>query len=88
MPSIDVRYLKVGEPPPFPDVDPVVHDNQGDWTAVVIESGMESGQPSVALMVPTPQGTVILETSLLAFQAAARSLVAMAETNFGWEMPP
>ena len=88
MPDIHVQLLRVGEPVPFPDRIPTVHDNSGRWTAVLIEDGMESGHPSVALMVQTSSGWVILETSLLAFQAAGRTMVAMAEAQLGWEMPP
>lgn len=88
MPSVDLLFHKTGDPPVIPDVNCVLHDRSGKWTAVVIEGGMGSGNPSVALVIKTPQGDVIVETSLLAFNAAARGLVAMAETQFGWEMPP
>ena len=66
------------------------HNNGYTWRAVLVEHGIASGQPSVAILVPVPGGEwemAVFETSLLVFQAAARSLVAMAETQLGWEMP-
>ena len=88
MPNISLRYLKVGDPPVFPGLEPILRDQNGDWQAVVIEEGMASGQPSVAIVINTTDGPIVIETSLAVFQSAARGLVAMAETQFGWTMPP
>ena len=94
MPDISLQVLRFIDSSTAlrPGEHVVMHDNAGSWRAVLIERGMTSGQPSVAIIVPVPgehaDGAVaIFETSLLAFQAAARGLVAMAETQLGWEMP-
>lgn len=92
MPDISLQLLRTHAPAGAlrPGEHVVMHDNAGSWRAVLIERGMASGQPSVAIVVPVPgeQGAVaVFETSLLAFQAAARGLVGMAETQLGWEMP-
>lgn len=94
MPSINLSTHRIGDPEGAlrSGETIVMHDNAGNWRAVLIEGGMASGEPSVAIIVPVPgeQGdgaVAILETSLLAFQAASRGLVAMAETRLGWTMP-
>lgn len=94
MPSISLQTLRSDDPTGvLGDGETIaLHDNAGQWRAVLIEHGMASGQPSVAIIVPVPgehaDGAVaIFETSLLAFQAAARGLVAMAETHLGWTLP-
>jgi hypothetical protein len=88
VPEVALMCHKENDPPPFPNSNIFFHDNSGTWTVVVVEKGMASGEPSVAVMVDTENGKIILETSLLAFNAAAKALVAMAETNFNWTMPP
>jgi len=61
---------------------------QDNITAVVIEGGMQSGEPSVCLLGISKDGVgVILETSLDKLLMAASGLKAMAETKFGWEQP-
>ena len=47
----------------------------------VLEEGMESGRPSVAMLITLENGeTVLVETSLLLFQTAARAFAA----RYGW----
>ncbi len=47
----------------------------------VLEGGMESGKPSVAMLLTLENGeTVLFETSLLLFQRAARAFAA----KYGW----
>lgn len=91
MPDISLSVLRSNDPSGSlrPGETVAAHYN-GPLRAVVIEHGMASGQPSVALIVPLPGGdeVTIIETSLLIFQAAARGLVGMAETQLGWTMPP
>lgn len=46
-------------------------------TVAALEAGMESGRPSVAFVFDLPDGkTVLAETSMLLFQAAARAFAA------------
>ncbi len=93
MPSISLQVLRTGDPEGAlrPGETVAMHDNGGHWRAVLIEHGMSSGQPSVALIVPMPGdddgAVIVLETSLLAIRAAARGLEAMAETRLGWTLP-
>lgn len=90
MPSIDVRAVGIADGPPWPDIaDKIaVHDQSGAWRLCVLNGGMQSGRPSVGIAVPDGHGQwIVIETSLLAFLAAAGTARAMAETQFGWEMP-
>lgn len=94
MPSISLQILRSDDPNGAlrGGETIAIHDNVGAWRAVLIEHGMASGQPSVAIIVPVPgehdDGAVaIFETSLLAFRAAARGLEAMAEAQLGWTLP-
>lgn len=92
MPHIALSVHRIGDPDGGalrPGEHLAFHDN-GSWRAVLVEGGMTSGEPSVAVIVPLHDGTggvAIFETSLAIFQAAARAMVAMAETQLGWEMP-
>lgn len=54
----------------------------------VVNGGMASGEPSIMVTIEGPDGLVVAETSLLCLLAAARTAKAMAETRFGWTMPP
>ena len=92
MPSISLNLLRSDDSAGAlnPGETIAIHDNAGNWRAVLIEHGMSSGQPSVALIVPIPgrPGAVaVLETSLLVLRSAARGLEAMAETQLGWTLP-
>lgn len=92
MPSISLQLLRHDDPSGAlnPGESIAIHDNTGEWRAVLIEHGMSSGQPSVALIVPipgAPGAVVVLETSLLVLRAAARGLEAMAEAQLGWTLP-
>lgn len=90
MPSISLQVLRFGDDTgALLNDETVAEHTTGDgWRAVLLEGGMSSGDPAVAVIVPLGDGRVAVhETSLLAFQAAARGLVAMAETQFGWTMP-
>jgi len=90
MPAVSLSLFRSDDEGPVisPDSISVHTATEEAWQAILIEKGMSSGHPAVALVVPLPDGTVAVhETSLLAFQAAARGLVAMAEGQLGWEMP-
>jgi hypothetical protein len=71
MPSIDTVIVRKGDAPPWSDVGsdrfgPVFHpDPEQSWKVAVLEEGMGSGLPSVALRFDLPDGTtMIAETSL------------------------
>lgn len=72
MPTIEVKIVREGphedQEPVFPDLaqdrENVVHVVR-TWRVAVLNGGMSSGLPSVALAIPLPDGrTVIAETSL------------------------
>jgi hypothetical protein len=88
MPAISVKVLRHGEESPYSDREVQLHYSGDTLDLVVLEGGMAGGNPSVALVVDVPGGLVIIETSLLAYQASARAAVGMAEAQFGWTMPP
>lgn len=57
-------------------------------TVAVVEGGMQSGDPSVLIVSEDREGTVLLQTSLDKFLAAASSMTALAESRFGWKQQP
>ena len=62
MPDLDIRIVGREDSPPFPDIDPVEVSLD---VAVVLEAGMASGLPSVALLFTLPDGSrAIAQTSL------------------------
>lgn len=79
MPTIGVKIVREGphEPqePAFPDLaqdlDNVVHvSGETPWRVAVLNGGMSSGLPSIALVIPLPDGrTVLAETSLANWSA-------------------
>lgn len=68
MPSIDINILRHGDPPCWPDmVDTGVHqiDPEQPWEMAIIEGGMSSGRPSVALRLRLADGQIVFaETSV------------------------
>jgi hypothetical protein len=51
------------------------------FTIAVLPAGMGSGKESVSIIIPLPDGdTVVAETSLQLFQAAAKAFAA----KYGW----
>jgi hypothetical protein len=88
MPDISVKVIRENDAPPMLGKDVAIHYGESHLDCYVLEGGMGSGHPSVAIVADTADGLVVIETSLLAFQAAARAAVGMAETQFGWRMPP
>jgi hypothetical protein len=86
-----MRFIAQGvnDPPPLA-LDPrttLAPDPNTPWTVVVVERGMASGQPAVAVVVEFDNGGVIVQTSLDKFLAAASSMATLAETRFGWTRP-
>jgi NADP-dependent 3-hydroxy acid dehydrogenase YdfG len=88
MPSISVRALGLADPPPFDRQIVATHYNGEALDLFVINAGMESGEPSVMFVAQGAEGMIVIETSLLALLAGARAAQGMAETQFGWTMPP
>lgn len=89
MTEISIRSHRVGDPPIefVPPTGVVVHVPDR-LTFAVLESGMESGEPSVMILGVSPEGIgTALETSLDKLLAAAVGLRGMAEAQFGWEQP-
>ena len=67
MPDIDIHIVRHGDPAPWADhyqgTPPIEAD--GSWKVVLLEGGMASGLPSVALELTVPGiGRVIAQTSL------------------------
>jgi len=81
MPTAKIHIVKIedGEANewPWPDVDreAMIHDTE-PWDVCILEAGMSSGKPSVALRFNLPDGKVLVsETSLamlIAVMAGAR----------------
>jgi hypothetical protein len=64
MPTADIHIVRRGDPPPWEDVENPSHYG-GPIGFAVLEGGMASGLPSVAVRLPLPDGsTMIAETSL------------------------
>lgn len=75
MPSIDVKISRRGDTPAWGHLEKDVPMLAAqDWSLVVLESGMSSGAPSIALMLDTESGPVIAQTSLAAWIAATCAL--------------
>jgi hypothetical protein len=51
-------------------------------TVTALDRGMTSGKPSMAFIIPPPNGqTVLAETSMALFHAAAKAFAA----RYGWQ---
>lgn len=90
MPEVSIElFRKTDEGPLIEEGSIILATTHAPWRAILIEGGMSSGNPSVAVAITVgDEGQVVIhETSLLALQAMARGLVAMAEAQLGWEMP-
>lgn len=77
-------HAKDDTTPALPGLDEnsIIHV-KGGVDLVVLEAGMESGKPSVALCVKMPDGkTLIAETTALAFCTASRAIMARYEDLF------
>jgi hypothetical protein len=76
--SIDVKIVRVDDPPPWGErmsmspTAPLMANEA--WQLVVLERGTNEGKPSVALWLDTDQGPVIAQTTLNAWIAATCAL--------------
>lgn len=68
MPSMDIKIVRHGDPPPLADMDKDTYVATEDWKVVLLEGGMSSGLPSVGLELEVPGlGRVLAQTSLAAW---------------------
>lgn len=56
-------------------------------TFCIIEEGMSSGEPAVMIISESPQGSIVLETSLDKLLMAASGMISAAESRWGWKQP-
>jgi len=88
MTTINIRAHRKDEGPiDFRPPAGMVHaaDNT---TFVVMEGGMQSGEPSVMILAINGKGQgLAVETSLDKFLAAAIGMKGLAEQQFGWVQP-
>lgn len=79
------------DPPKMTHIPPPVFDltHIEALTVCVVEGGMQSGEPSVLIVVSDDNdfGSVVLQTSLDKFMAGASGMAAIAEKNWGWKRP-
>lgn len=75
MPALDLTIVRVGDPPPWPDVRNPLHLADPTIHVAAIQAGMVSGAPSIAIRVDLGDGdTVIAETSLAAWIAVTAAI--------------
>lgn len=90
MPSIEVKIVREGpdeaQESVFPEIgeDPskIVHvPGETPWKVAILNGGMASGQPSIGLVIPLPDGwTLVAETSLASWSA----VTIAARAAFPW----
>jgi hypothetical protein len=77
VPAISLSIVRIGSPPPWSDLAAGATFTEGstNWQVAVLEHGMTSGAPSVALRLDLPDGqVVIVENSLAAWIAATAGM--------------
>lgn len=79
MPAADVKIVRDGDPPPWADLNPedIVHVVD-KMKVAVLENGMASGKPSIAIRIDLEDSAVVAETSLEVFA----SFIVMARAAF------
>lgn len=90
MTVLHMNFLPKGDSgPAWPEIAPIpliAHGALEVW-ATVIDGGMSSGQPSVALQFVSKGKLVVLELSLNNLLALAVGMSGMAQVQFGWVQP-
>lgn len=81
MPALNLAFMGLQDETPWPDLKgkSVIHLGKGapPIGVAVMEHGMTSGQPSIAMRLTLPNGeTVIAETSARLFCTAARAIIS------------
>jgi hypothetical protein len=87
--QMNVLFQKHGDQPVLRFIkQPVIDlgDNES-MTVVLLERGMNSGEPSVLIVSMDDQGSVVLQTSLDKFLSAAQAMATGAEQRWGWKRP-
>lgn len=79
--GFNVLFVPTDAKPAWPELErePVIHlaNDAPALRVAVIEAGMQTGLPSIALRIDLPDGkTVIAETSARLFCTAARAIMA------------
>lgn len=70
MPAMDLRIIRQGDPPPWTDISEAIHLPDDTWKVAILEGGMTSGKPSLALRFELPDGKIVIaETSVAAWSA-------------------
>lgn len=70
-----LTFLNQDDPSPYPDVERVIDVQQVD--ILVLDKGMQSGQPSIALKIDLPDGQVVVaQTSARLFCIHAKAIMA------------
>lgn len=79
----------VSDPPVLADIQTPVFDLSANpsMTFVVIEKGMQSGEPAVMIMSTSHEGSLLLQTSLDKLMTAASTCASLAENRWGWKRP-
>jgi chloramphenicol 3-O-phosphotransferase len=73
--GVDVRIVRTGDPPPFPELaDQTVHYCVID-KVVVLQGGTAAGRSTVALMIQLPDGSwAMAETTARLFEVMAAAV--------------
>lgn len=75
MTHTDVRVLRVGDLPPYPELqEKAIHTCKFD-RVVILQNGTEQGRATVALLVDLPDGSVAhVETTARMFETVAATV--------------
>lgn len=75
MMQVDIHIVERGADPPFPELADKVREAEGVVQFVVLEGGMQSGKPSVMLLVPrSSEEVVLVQLSAEIFEAMAAAV--------------
>jgi hypothetical protein len=87
--EIKIIIQGVEDPPQMTTLkQPIVDLMDNDkLTVCVIERGMVSGEPAVAIISENNDGSFIMQTSLDKFLSAASGMATAAESRWGWKRP-
>jgi len=88
---MEARILAQGvkDPPVLADIRRPLIDltHNEKITFVVIEKGMQSGEPAVIISSEDEEGSIALQTSLDKFMSGAMLMAGIAENQWGWVRP-
>lgn len=77
------------QPPRLTNLTPPMIDLSANEviTLVLVEGGMQSGEPAVLIVSSDNEGTVCLQTSLDKYLMGGQSMLSLAENQLGWKRP-